>query len=364
MTFTFGKDFKIQIFGESHGEGIGVVVEGCPSGLEIDESRIQTELNRRRPGTGALVSSRSESDVFKIQSGVFKGKTTGAPLLMTILNIDVDSSSYEEIKDTPRPGHADYTARVKYEGFNDYRGGGIFSGRLTAAMVMGGSVAQQLLKQRGIEVLAHVVQIGQESVERNLSDDEIRTNVYSSPVRCGDKKSAKGMQAVIEGVKSEGDSIGGVIECRIVGIPAGIGEPLFDSVESVLSHAMFSIPGVKGVEFGSGFKGASMRGSENNDPPIIVDGEVGWSKNDAGGILGGISNGMPVVVRVAVKPTSSISKEQETVDIEKMENTTLKIEGRHDVCIVPRAVPVVEAMMAVTLCDFAMRAGLMPRVIE
>jgi chorismate synthase len=355
MTFTFGKDFKIQIFGESHGEGIGVVVEGCPPGLEIDDSQIQTELNRRRPGTGALVSSRSESDVFKIQSGVFKGKTSGAPLSMTIPNIDVDSSSYEEIKDTPRPGHADYTARVKYKGFNDYRGGGVFSGRLTAAMVMGGSVAQQLLKQRGIEVLAHVVQIGQESVDRNLSDDEIRSNVYSSPVRCGDKKSAKRMKAVIEGVKSEGDSIGGVIECRIVGIPAGVGEPLFDSVESVLSHAMFSIPGVKGVEFGSGFKGASMRGSENNDPPIIVDGKVGWSKNDAGGILGGITNGAPVIFRVGFKPTSTISKDQQTVDLTKMEEVQLQARGRHDPCIVPRAVPVVAGLAAIGMIDLLKR---------
>jgi chorismate synthase len=355
MTFTFGKDFKIQVFGESHGEEIGVVVEGCPPGLEIDEAQIQTELNRRRPGTGSLVSPRSEPDVFAIRSGVFKGKTTGAPLVMTIPNTDVDSSSYEEIKDTPRPGHADYTARVKYRGFNDYRGGGVFSGRLTAAMVMAGSIAQQLLRQRSIEVLAHVVQIGNESVDSDLSDNEIRSNVYSNPIRCGDDKSAKKMQKVIEGVKSEGDSIGGIIECRIVGIPAGIGEPLFDSVESVLSHAMFSIPGAKGVEFGSGFKGASMRGSENNDPPLLVDGTVSWSKNDAGGVLGGITNGAPVVFRVAFKPTSTISKDQHTVDLSKMEETKLQARGRHDPCIVPRAVPVVVGLAAVGMADLLKR---------
>ncbi|MHA1939422.1 MAG: chorismate synthase, partial [Candidatus Thorarchaeota archaeon] len=312
-------------------------------------------LNRRRPGTGTLVSPRSEPDVFAIRSGVFKGKTTGAPLMLTIPNKDVDSSPYEEIKDTPRPGHADYTARVKYGGFNDYRGGGVFSGRLTAAMVMAGSVAQQLLKQRGIEVLAHVAQIGLESVERALSDDQIRSNVYSNPVRCGDNESAEKMQTVIEGVKREGNSIGGVIECRIVGISAGIGEPIFDSVESVLSHAMFSIPGVKGVEFGSGFKGASLRGSENNDSPIIVDGKVRWSKNDAGGVLGGITNGAPVVFRVAFKPTSTVSKDQRTVDLTKMEETQLQARGRHDPCIVPRAVPVVVGLTAIGIADLLKR---------
>ncbi|MHA2142832.1 MAG: chorismate synthase [Candidatus Thorarchaeota archaeon] len=355
MTFVFGKDFKIQVFGESHGEGIGVVVEGCPPGFEIDQVQIQTELNRRRPGIEPLTSPRAETDIVEIRSGIFKGKTTGAPLMMTIPNIDVDSSSYEAIKDTPRPGHADYTARVKYRGHNDYRGGGVFSGRITAAMVMAGSVAQQLLKKRSIEVLAHVVKIGNEDVKRNLSDDEIISNVYTNPVRCGDNKSAKKMQQVIEGVKDEGDSIGGVVECRIVGIPVGIGEPIFDSVESVISHAMFSIPGVKGIEFGSGFKGATMRGSENNDPPIIVDGKVAWSKNDAGGVLGGITNGAPVVFRVGFKPTSTISKDQRTINLAKMEETQLQARGRHDPCIVPRAVPVVAGLAALVTVDLLKR---------
>lgn len=355
MTFTFGNDFKIQIFGESHGEGIGVVVEGCPPGLEIDEAQIQNELNMRRPGTGALVSPRSEPDVFEIRSGVFRGKTTGAPILMTMANTDVDSSIYEEIKDTPRPGHADYTARVKYRGYNDYRGGGVFSGRLTAAMVMAGSVAQQLLKDRGVEVLAHVVQIGYEKVKRNLSDAEIRSNVYSNPVRCGEKGTAERMQKVIEGVKSEGDSIGGVIECRIIGIQAGIGEPIFDSVESVISHAMFSIPGAKGIEFGSGFRGAAIRGSENNDPPIIVDGKVAWSKNDAGGVLGGITNGAPIVFRIGFKPTSTIQKDQRTVDLAKMEETFLRARGKHDPCIVPRAVPVVVGLGAIAIMNLLLK---------
>ncbi|MFW9864135.1 MAG: chorismate synthase [Candidatus Thorarchaeota archaeon] len=355
MTFIFGKDFKIQVFGESHGEGIGAVIEGCPPGLEIDQSRIQLELNRRRPGTGSLVSPRSEPDTFEIRSGVFKGKTTGAPILMTISNKDVDSSSYEEIKDTPRPGHADYTARVKYRGFNDYRGGGIFSGRLTAAMVMAGSIAQQILNQKGIEVLAHVIQIGPERVGQEVSDDELRSNVYSNPVRCANRESAERMEAVIKDVKSEGDSIGGVIECRIIGVPAGVGEPIFDSVESVLSHAMFSIPGVKGVEFGSGFKGVSMRGSENNDTLLIVDEKVGWSKNDAGGILGGITNGAPVLFRVGFKPTSTIAKDQRTIDLAKMEEVQLQARGRHDPCIVPRAVPVAVGLAAIAMVDLLKR---------
>ncbi|MFQ5834005.1 MAG: chorismate synthase [Candidatus Thorarchaeota archaeon] len=356
MTFTFGKDFKIQVFGESHGEGIGVVVEGCPPGLEIDMAQIQTELNRRRPGTGTLVSPRSESDVFEIRSGVFKGKTTGAPLVMTIHNRNVDSSSYEEMKDTPRPGHADYTARVKYRGYNDYRGGGFLSGRLTAAMVMGGSIARQLLKERGIDVLAHVLQIGNVSVERNLTDDEIRSNVYSNPVRSGDIEAVERMKAVIERVNQEGDSIGGVIECRIIGTPAGIGEPIFDSVESVVSHAMFSIPAVKGIEFGSGFRGAALRGSENNDPLVIEDGKVTWTQNNAGGVLGGITSGAPVVFRLAIKPTPSISRPQRTVDVVKMEETTLEIRGRHDPCIVPRAMPAVEGLTAVVMADLVKRS--------
>ena len=357
MTFSFGKEFKIHVFGESHGELIGVTVEGCTPGLEIDTSLIQPDLDKRRPGAGNLVSSRTETDTVRIHSGVFQGRATGAPITMTVLNLDVDSSSYEETRIRPRPGHADYTSRVKYDGFNDYRGGGVFSGRMTAAFVMAGSIAKVMLRRMGIEILAHVIQIGPEKVSRDATDQEIRSNAYSSSSRCAVVESAEVMQAEIERAKRNGDSIGGVVECRILGVPVGYGEPLFDSVESVIAHAMFSIPGVKGVEFGSGFRGASLRGSENNDSPTIRDGGIEWTKNDAGGVLGGITSGAPVLFRVAFKPTPSISKQQSTVDLERMEMSTLTIGGRHDPCIAPRAVPVVEGLAAVAMTDFALRSN-------
>ncbi|MHA1948845.1 MAG: chorismate synthase [Candidatus Thorarchaeota archaeon] len=357
MTFSFGNDFKIQVYGESHGEKVGVIVEGFPPGISIDKSQVQLELDKRRPGSGDLVSSRSEKDQVSIQSGMFNGKSTGAPIDMSIPNIDVDSSSYEAIRHTPRPGHADYTARIKYGGTNDYRGGGFFSGRMTAAFVMAGSLAKQALEKHGIQFLAHVVQIGRIQAKEVISPQEIKENVYSNPIRCADNESLSKMETEIAEAKEEGDSVGGVVECRILGIPVGLGEPLFDSVESVISHAMFSIPGVKGIEFGSGFSGSSKRGSENNDSPVIVNGEIHWLKNDAGGILGGITNGAPVVFRVAFKPTSSIAKEQRTVDLLKMKNTSIKIKGRHDPCIVPRAVTVVEGMAATVIADLYMRSN-------
>jgi chorismate synthase len=355
MTFTFGREFKIHVFGESHGECIGVSIEGCPPGLEIDKGLIQVELDMRRPGTGHLVSSRKESDEVTIQSGVFNGRTTGAPITLMVSNTDVDSSSYEIIRTTPRPGHADYTSRIKYGGFNDYRGGGVFSGRITVAYVMAGSIAKYLLGSKGYEVLTHTVQVGKERVTREVSNEEIRSNVYSNPVRCADAESVEKLQTEIENARLEGDSVGGIIECRVLGVPVGIGEPLFDSVESIISHAMFSIPGVKGIEFGSGFRAAAMSGSENNDPLIIREGEIGWDKNDAGGSLGGITNGAPVVFRVAFKPTPSISKEQQSVNLERMKETSLRVGGRHDPCIVPRAVSVVEGLTAVAFVDLIKR---------
>jgi chorismate synthase len=355
MTFTFGRDFKIHVFGESHGSCIGATVEGCPPGLEIDKTKIQEDLDRRRPGQGHLVSARGESDRVTIESGLFGGKATGAPITMTIPNTDVDSSSYEEIRHTPRPGHADYTARIKYGGQNDYRGGGFFSGRMTAALVMAGGVAKQILHELGIDVIAHVIQIGHVRVGREIPDQEVKSSVYTSSVRCADLKTSNLMEDEITKVKHEGDSTGGVIECRILGVPVGIGEPFFDSIESVMSHAMFSIPGAKGIEFGSGFSGSAKLGSENNDPLAVVDGKVEFLKNDAGGILGGITNGQPIVFKVAFKPTPSISRVQRTVDLEKMENSEIQIKGRHDPCIVPRAVPVVECLAAVVIADLVQR---------
>jgi chorismate synthase len=282
---------------------------------------------------------------------------------MMIRNKDVDSTDYEKTRYLLRPGHADYTAFVKYGGFEDFRGGGRFSGRITAGLVMAGAIAKKLLKLSGIEVLAHTLEIG--GIKAQPKEfDEIKRNVENDPLRCADPEAAGKMTELIEQVKTEGDSLGGIIEGIAINVPAGLGEPIFDKLDGELAKALVAIPSVKGVEFGSGFAAAGKRGSENNDPFIIKDDKIVTTTNNSGGVLGGISNGMPVVVRVAVKPTSSIAKSQQTVDIDKMESASLTVRGRHDVCIVPRAVPVVEAAMAATLCDFGIKAGLIPRVIK
>ncbi|MBA7471462.1 Chorismate synthase [subsurface metagenome] len=363
MGSSLGKLFTVTSFGESHGHCVGVIIDGCPAGLVITEDDIQRELDRRKPGVGMAATARAEEDRVEILSGIFNEKTTGAPVCVLVWNKDVNSSSYEETRFLLRPGHADYTAFIKYGGFNDFRGGGRFSGRITAGFVMAGAVAKKLLSLKGIEILAHTMEIGGIKAEPK-GFDEIKENVDRNPLRCADVVAAEEMARVIERVKAEGDSVGGIIEAIALNVPAGLGEPVFDTLDGELAKALFAIPAVKGVEFGSGFSAAGRRGSENNDPFTIKDGKIVTVTNNAGGILGGISSGMPIVVRVAVKPTSSIAKNQETVDIKNMENATLSVKGRHDVCIVPRAVAVVEAMMAVTLCDFAMRAGLIPRVIK
>ncbi len=363
MSNTLGKLFAITSFGESHGQCVGVIIDGCPAGLPITEADIQKELDRRKPGIGVAATPRTEEDKVQILSGIFDEKTTGAPVCLLVLNRDINSSSYEETRFLLRPGHADYTAFIKYGGFNDFRGGGRFSGRITAGFVMAGAVAKKLLSLKGMEVLAHTTEIG--GIEaKSKSFDEIKENVNQNPLRCADLAAAEEMARAIEQAKAEGDSVGGIIEGIALNIPGGLGEPVFDTLDGELAKALFAIPAVKGVEFGSGFSVAGKRGSENNDPFAIKDGKIVIVTNNAGGILGGISNGMPIVVRVAVKPTSSIAKNQKTVDIKNMENATLSVKGRHDVCIVPRAVEVVEAMMAVTLCDFAIKTGLLPRVIK
>ena len=363
MGNSLGKLFTVTSFGESHGHCVGVIIDGCPAGLVITEDDIQQELDRRRPGVSVAATARAEEDRVEILSGIFDEKTTGAPVCLLVWNRDIKSSSYEETKFLLRPGHADYTAFIKYGGFNDFRGGGRFSGRITAGFVMAGAVAKKLLSLKGIEILAHTIEIGGIKAEPK-GFDEIKENVDRNPLRCADVVAAEEMARVIERVKTEGDSVGGIIEGIALNVPVGLGEPVFDTLDGEMAKALFAIPAVKGVEFGSGFSAAGIRGSENNDPFIIKDGKIATVTNNAGGILGGISSGMPIVVRVAVKPTSSIAKNQETVDINNMENTTLSVKGRHDVCIVPRAVAVVEAMMAVTLCDLAIRTGLLPRVIK
>ncbi len=363
MGNNFGKLFNITSFGESHGRCVGVVIDGCPAGLAITTEDIQSEVDERRPGGGVAATSRAEEDRVEVLSGIFNGRTTGAPIGLLVWNKDVDSSEYERIRHLPRPGHADYTAFIKYGGFNDFRGGGRFSGRITVAFVMAGAVAKKLLHLIDVEVLAHTVEIG--GVKAGVKGiEEMRENMHQNPLRCADPKAAEAMTEVIEQAKADNDSVGGVVEGVALNVPAGLGEPVFDNMQVELARALFAIPAVKGVEFGAGFSVVGKRGSENNDPFAIRDGKIVTVTNNAGGILGGISNGMPVVVRVAVKPTSSIGRSQETVDMKKMESSSLTVGGRHDVCIVPRAVVVVESMMAVSLCDLAMRAGLIPGVIK
>ena len=363
MGNSLGKLFTIISFGESHGRCVGVIINGCPAGLPITEEDIQREVDKRKPGIGVIATARVEEDKVEILSGIFNGHTTGAPICLLIWNKDIDSSEYEKMRFLPRPGHADYTAFMKYGGFNEFRGGGRFSGRITAAFVMAGAIARKLLNLIGVEVLAHTIEIGGIKAEPK-GVDEIKESVSKNSLRCADLKVAEEMSRAIEKVKEEGDSLGGIIEGIALNVPVGLGEPVFDTLEGDLAKALFAIPAVKGVEFGSGFSAARKRGSENNDPFTIRNGKIETMTNNAGGILGGISNGMPIVVRVAIKPTSSIAKSQETVNFKSMESASLEVRGRHDVCIVPRAVAVVESMMAVTICDFAMRAGLIPEVIK
>ena len=358
-----GERFVAMSFGESHGRCVGIVVDGCPAGLSLNEADIQGLLDLRKPGQSVVSTQRKEEDRVEIISGVFGGHTTGAPICMLIWNKDSDSRSYEAIKNVPRPGHADYPAMVKYGGFADYRGGGRFSGRLTATLVMGGAVAGKLLKKTlGIETVAYTTEIGTIR-SSNITPANIPAR-YGNDVRCPDPVAAEKMKEAILQARKDGDSLGGVIECTTSSLPVGLGEAIFASLESDLSKALFSIPAVKAVEFGSGFAGSRRRGSENNDTYAIKNGRVVTRTNNAGGILGGLSNGMPLVIRVGFKPAASIAKEQETLDIVKSSQTNLSVPGRHDPCVVPRAPPVVECVVSMVLADHAIRAGLIPPVLK
>jgi len=351
---TWGNRIKISIFGESHGEAIGAVIDGLPPGIKLDMEAIKFQMKRRAPGQSDITTARKEEDEFQILSGYFNGYTTGTPLAFIIKNKDARSSDYEYIKDIPRPGHGDYTGGVKYKGYNDYRGGGHFSGRITAPIVFIGAICRQILESKGIYIVSHIKNIGSiddDSFDAIHIDEDLirRLNTMRLPLIADEK--IKDMEAEILSAKADEDSIGGSIECAVVGLPAGVGEPFFDSVECRLSYILFSIPGVKGVEFGSGFYITRMRGSEANDEFCIQDGVVKTKTNHSGGIQGGITNGMPVIFRVAIKPTSSIGKKQRSVDMTKMEEVEFEIKGRHDPCIVPRAVPVVEAAAAIAILD-------------
>lgn len=361
MGNTLGRIFTLTSFGESHGSSMGIVVDGCPAGLPLNEADVQQEVERRRPGA-AGTTERWEPDKVEIISGVYDGHTTGVPICLLSWNKDIDSGVYKKNRFALRPGHADYTAFVKYGGFNDFRGGGRFSGRITLAYVMAGAIAKKLLGRLGVDVFAHTVQIsGVKAPPQELAD--IKEKAAKNPLWCADLEAAGKMTRLIEQARQEKDSLGGIIEGIALNVPVGLGEPVFANFDGELSRALFAIPAVKGVEFGAGFAVAGMKGSENNDLYDIENGRIVTRTNNAGGVLGGISTGMPVIVRVAVKPTASIARSQETVDIKKMAKTNLEVTGRHDTCIVPRAVPAVEAMMAVTICDFVLQAGLMPRVL-
>ncbi len=357
MKNTFGTSIALTLFGESHGEMIGAVLDGLAPGIEIDTAAIAAALQKRRP-QGAVSTARRERDPFMIVSGVFNGRTTGTPLCILIPNENRKSRDYEAIRFLARPGHADFSANEKYHGFQDYRGGGHFSGRITAALVAAGAIIRCALREKGIRIGSHVKTLHGIS-DRGFSDLEADIDrLAPMPFPVLDEAAAESMQEAIRKAKAEEDSLGGILECAVVGVPAGVGEPWFDSVEGLLSHALFSVGGVKGIEFGAGFSMADMKGSEANDPFRMENGNVMTASNRNGGINGGITNGMPILFRLAVKPTPSIGKQQQTVDFSAMENADIAIQGRHDPCIVHRAAAVVEAVTALVIADLlAQRFG-------
>lgn len=351
---TFGQQIRLTIYGESHGASIGAVLDGLPAGEAIDWDAVQQEMARRAPGRNAMSTARSEKDAFVIQSGFFNGYTTGTPLCAMIVNGDQHSKDYDQLRHVMRPGHADYSGKIRYSGYNDYRGGGHFSGRITAPLVFAGAVASQILQRRGVTIGSHIQQIGTISDDMFMpageSPDRL-TALKSAVLPTLNPDTAAAMEQTILAAKNRLDSVGGIVECMAVGIPAGLGNPFFDSVESCLSHMMFSVPAVKGIEFGKGFGFAAMSGSQANDA-LYYDGDIIKTKtNHNGGINGGITNGMPLLFRVVVKPTPSISQKQDTIDTDTKQNCKLEIKGRHDPCIVQRAVPVIEAAAAWTILD-------------
>jgi len=350
---SFGQLFKITTCGESHGGALGVIVDGCPAGLAITQEDIQTELDRRKPGQSAITTPRKEEDKIHIFSGVFEGKTTGTPILLLAYNADMRPEDYDELKDLYRPSHADFTYLMKY-GARDFRGSGRASARETLARVAAGAIAKKYLKQYlNIEIISYVQQVGDIATdidEKTVTMDAIESNI----IRCPDTRIAKQMIELIETVKNEGDSIGGIIKGVIRHVPPGLGEPVFDKLSADLGKAMLSINAVKGFDIGAGFSSINMRGSQHNDPFVLQDGKLKIEKNDAGGTLGGISTGEDIYFRVAFKPVSTISKEQQTLTVTG-ESVLLKAAGRHDPCVLPRAVPIVDAMSALVVMDHYLR---------
>lgn len=352
-----GKKLQVSVFGQSHSTAIGAVIDGLPAGFSVDEEKVRRFMARRAPGKAKFATSRKEADSPVVLSGLLDGVTCGAPLGVLIENTNTRSADYDNLRLTPRPAHSDYAAAVRYNGFNDISGGGHFSGRLTAPLCYAGAICLQILEEKGVFVRAHIASVA------NIADTPFdKVNVQTDNVAAkafpvlSDAQGEK-MQAAIEAARKDCDSVGGVIECAVAGLPAGIGDPMFDGVENQLAKNLFGIPAVKGLEFGSGFAGSTLRGSQNNDAFCVAqNGEIRTATNNHGGILGGITSGMPVVFRVAMKPTPSIAKEQQSVNLETKTEETLKIIGRHDPCIVPRAVPVVEAVTAITVLDMLLGA--------
>lgn len=354
MSSTYGEKIKISVFGESHGNGIGVVIDGLPAGVKIDMDSVLMQMSRRAPGKDKTATPRKESDIPKVLSGMLNDTLTGAPLCAVIENTNTRSGDYGNLLTCPRPGHSDYTAFVKYNGANDVRGGGHFSGRITAPIVFAGSICRQILEKEGIKIAAHISSIG--CVKDKLFDPikidvALMQRLNSSSFALIDNSVEEKMRETVEAARMSRDSIGGTIECAVTGIKAGVGEPMFDGVEGVIAKAVFGVPAIKAIEFGRGFELSEMLGSQSNDPFEYDGDRVVTKTNNCGGILGGITNGMPVIFRAAVKPTPSISQKQMTVDLQKKENTEIEIHGRHDPCIVPRAVPVIEAVTAIAIVN-------------
>ena len=353
MSSSYGQQLRLSIFGQSHGEAIGVTLDGFPAGMVIDMDRLLAEMARRAPGQSALTTARKEADAPEFLSGVLNGRTTGQPICILIRNTNQRSRDYGDGVDLVRPGHADYSGHVRYFGFEDWRGGGSFSGRLTAPLVAAGALCSQWLETQGVKIACHIQQLGSVKDTSFLQADPKADYAYMKQMHL--PVLTKGLDAQMEAeamaARNDGDSIGGVIECMITGLPAGMGAPFFDSVESQISHLLFSVPAVKGVEFGEGFGFASIRGSQANDAFRMAEGRVVTETNHSGGVNGGITNGMPVIFRCAIRPTPSIAQKQQTVSLKTGENADLEIHGRHDPCILPRAVPVIEAMAAIAIVD-------------
>ncbi len=359
MSSTYGEIIKLSIFGQTHGTAIGMTMDGIPAGLPVDTEKLQQFLNRRAPGQNDFSTPRREEDAPEFLSGIVDGHTCGAPIAAIIRNNNTRSGDYAELKDCPRPGHADYTAQIKFRGYQDAAGGGHFSGRLTAPLCIAGGLCKQWLEAKGIRIAAHI------SVIAGVADDPVYLDWNEPDIDAIGKdfpvlnpKAGEMMRQAIAAAKAEGDSVGGIIECIITGLPAGIGDPMFGGMESRIAQIVYGIPAVKGLDFGSGFSGSYLRGSQNNDAYTVVDGTVRTSTNNAGGILGGITNGMPLVFQTAIKPTPSISCEQSSISLSNMKERKLQIKGRHDPCIIPRAVPVIEAAAAIAVYDALLCAGL------